>query len=94
MAIPVLLCVPDNHPVVFHCVKGKDRTGLIAMLLQSVMGDTYEDIVDGYSASDRLLRLNPKEVSGKGGAPAPRGKIDWSKFEGSPPEVSANSNLR
>ncbi|KAG5180122.1 protein-tyrosine phosphatase-like protein [Tribonema minus] len=75
-----------NHPVVFHCAKGKDRTGLIAMLLQSVLGDSAEQIVNGYAASDALLRLNPEETMREGGPPK-RGQIDWSNFEGSPPEV-------
>lgn len=27
-SFPVLLCVSDNHPVFFHCVKGKDRMAI------------------------------------------------------------------
>jgi protein-tyrosine phosphatase len=37
-----------NHPMVFHCTAGKDRTGLMAMLLLGVLGVSDDDIVLDY----------------------------------------------
>ena len=28
-----IFCAQDNYPVLIHCIHGKDRTGLIVMLL-------------------------------------------------------------
>src|SRR4051812_42403704 len=39
---------PANHPMVFHCTAGKDRTGLMAMLLLGALGVSDDDIVSDY----------------------------------------------
>jgi protein-tyrosine phosphatase len=39
---------PANHPMVFHCTAGKDRTGLMAMLLLGALGVSDDDIVTDY----------------------------------------------
>jgi protein-tyrosine phosphatase len=39
---------PANHPLVFHCTAGKDRTGLMAMLLLGALGVSDDDIVLDY----------------------------------------------
>lgn len=51
-----MLCSdPQNHPVLFHCSSGKDRTGLIAALIQSVCGVSEEEILDSYADSETYL---------------------------------------
>jgi protein-tyrosine phosphatase len=43
---------------VFHCTAGKDRTGILAMLLLSVVGVSDDAIVDDYGRSrDAMVRL-------------------------------------
>jgi Tyrosine phosphatase family len=37
--------------VVIHCVQGKDRTGLLVMLCQSLIGVSDEDIIEDYHLS-------------------------------------------
>ncbi len=57
---------PENHPVLFHCAAGKDRTGVVAALLLSLLGVAEEDIVEDYLLSAasvepviaRLLRMD------------------------------------
>lgn len=52
----LMLCSdPQNHPVLFHCSSGKDRTGLIAALIQSVCGVSEEEILDSYADSETYL---------------------------------------
>ena len=46
---------PDGG-VLFHCAAGRDRTGMIAMVLQAAAGVIEEDIVDDYLESMRLGR--------------------------------------
>jgi protein-tyrosine phosphatase len=38
----------ENHPMVFHCTVGKDRTGILAAVLLSVLGVPDEDIENDY----------------------------------------------
>jgi hypothetical protein len=76
----------DNEEgvILFHCQKGKDRTGLVAMLLQACLGASEDRMVHDYSQSEYLLGGDPKEqkdISGRGGL------VDWSHFRGSPPEA-------
>jgi protein-tyrosine phosphatase len=57
-----------NHPLVFHCAAGKDRTGVLAALVLDIVGVEREVIVDDYvlTASrmemilDRLGRSMPE----------------------------------
>jgi protein-tyrosine phosphatase len=43
---------PDNHPLLFHCAAGLDRTGLLAALALACLGVSEEAIVDDYVQSD------------------------------------------
>jgi protein-tyrosine phosphatase len=57
---------PANHPMVFHCTAGKDRTGLMAMLLLGALGVDVDDITRDYEltthyrSSKRLVILRPQ----------------------------------
>jgi len=57
---------PANHPMVFHCTAGKDRTGLMAMLLLGALGVPDEviardyELTTHYRSSKRLLILRPQ----------------------------------
>ena len=42
----------DDGAVVFHCLAGKDRTGLIAALLLRLAGASIEDVAADYELSD------------------------------------------
>jgi protein tyrosine/serine phosphatase len=44
-----------EHAVVFHCAAGKDRTGIIAALILSVLGVPDDAIVADYHLSERAL---------------------------------------
>ncbi len=47
--------VPGVGCALFHCRAGKDRTGVIAMLLLGLAGVADEDIVRDYAATQRFL---------------------------------------
>jgi protein-tyrosine phosphatase len=44
-----------EHPVVFHCAAGKDRTGILAGLLLSALGISDETIMEDYELTNRSL---------------------------------------
>jgi protein-tyrosine phosphatase len=46
-----LIADPNNHPLVFHCSVGKDRTGVLAAMLLAATGVIDEDIVHDYTLS-------------------------------------------
>ena len=44
----ILEAVERGEPVVFFCKLGKDRTGLISMLVLSCCGASEQDIISDY----------------------------------------------
>jgi protein-tyrosine phosphatase len=53
--------------VLFHCIRGYDRTGIIALLLLALVGVTLDDIIADYELSpdpdrDELLALEHSSV--------------------------------
>lgn len=59
-------CEDDHNDsmVVVHCVHGKDRTGLVIMLCQSILEIDEKDVIEDYHKSESLIqkRENRKEV--------------------------------
>jgi protein-tyrosine phosphatase len=46
--------------VLFHCVSGKDRTGLVAAFLLGLVNVSDQDIVENYRVSWNLIKERPK----------------------------------
>jgi protein-tyrosine phosphatase len=46
---------PGNHPIVFHCAVGKDRTGMLAAVLLSLLGVAEKDIIEDYALSEPYM---------------------------------------
>ena len=67
--------------VLFHCQKGKDRTGLVAALLQHILGCEREQIIADYALTEELLDEGSSSSSKKTSSSS---LIDWSVFRGSP----------
>lgn len=47
---------PDNHPLLFHCTAGKDRTGFVAAVLLGLLGVERRLLVSDYLATNELRR--------------------------------------
>lgn len=46
-----IIASSESHPLAFHCSVGKDRTGVLAALLQGVLGVSDDDIIADYALS-------------------------------------------
>ena len=46
----------NGEPIVFHCAVGKDRTGVIAMLLLRLAGVSEEVVAADYSVSAENMK--------------------------------------
>jgi protein tyrosine/serine phosphatase len=46
-----VLADTDSFPLVFHCAAGKDRTGVVAAVVLSLLGVSDDDIAADYSLS-------------------------------------------
>ncbi len=46
-----IIAEAENHPLVFNCVIGKDRTGILAAILLSALGVADDDIIEDYTLS-------------------------------------------
>lgn len=52
-----VLTRPESHPALFHCAAGRDRTGVVAAMLLSLLDVIDEDIVADYMATRGQLEL-------------------------------------
>lgn len=44
----VIDCMVQNRPLYFHCAQGADRTGILAMLIEAILGVSPKDIDKDY----------------------------------------------
>ena len=72
------LATPGTLPALYHCNSGRDRAGLVTMLLLSIAGVPAETIVKDYSSSATYLwRRIPDRAAGK------RLRLDPAEFDDS-----------
>lgn len=78
-----VIAATEDGGVVFHCASGKDRTGLLAALVLSLLGVSETDIVEDFAltglATERLLADWRADHAGQ--EPA------WPGFGQAPPDV-------
>jgi len=65
LAIFHALAAPSAKPLVFHCSGGKDRTGVVAALIQRTLGVSDDVILDDYAASEGLLQAAANGVQSR-----------------------------
>ena len=51
-----IIAEPENHPLVFHCNAGKDRTGSLAAIVLGVLGVMDEDIIEDYTLTAPYMK--------------------------------------
>jgi len=51
-----IIAEPDNHPLVFHCTAGKDRTGVLAAIVLGILDVMDEDIIQDYTLSAPYMK--------------------------------------
>lgn len=56
-----LLSKPETYPVLVHCTLGKDRTGLVVLLVALLCGAGVEDVVRDYERSGVELEFEREE---------------------------------
>lgn len=71
-----LLAEVSSYPAVFHCVTGKDRTGVFAVLILDALGIDRETVLDDYYLSQKAMetlidRLRARGVIKPDEAPNP-----------------------
>jgi hypothetical protein len=75
--------------IIIHCVQGKDRTGLLIMLCQAILGMNDEEIIKDYHASDRMMRREGSAASDS--ISGSKGKLNRNVFSGAPKEAMAKT---
>lgn len=64
IAEAVRLMIQAEGPALFHCAAGKDRTGILAMLLLGSVGVSEEDILSDYQVSANYIKSFTTDCSG------------------------------
>jgi hypothetical protein len=65
------LASPDYLPAVFHCTAGKDRTGMVAALVLSLVGVPDDVIVHDYTLTDDRMADVMARIRASGDFPEP-----------------------
>jgi protein-tyrosine phosphatase len=74
-----LIAADAELPLAFHCKSGKDRTGIIAALVLSIVGVARDDVVTEYALSNRATpRFHAEHVASGRELP------DWPGFGTAP----------
>jgi len=50
-----IIADPDTHPIVVHCLAGKDRTGIVVALVLSLLGVDDDTAAEDYSLSNLAM---------------------------------------
>jgi len=61
----------ENLPAVFHCTAGKDRTGMVAALVLSLVGVPDDVIVHDYTLTDDRMVFVMERIRASGDFPEP-----------------------
>jgi hypothetical protein len=80
--------VAEGDNVLLHCAYGKDRTGVLAALLQHAAGDSHAEIIDAYGLSEQIL--GPRTFMQETRSEQAEG-ADLTNLQGSPPEAMATT---
>ncbi len=73
--------VNPGQSAVIHCVQGKDRTGMLVMLLQSILDVSDLDIIADYFKSNEMVG-DTNAGSAAADEMRPRGRLDRKLFSG------------
>ena len=71
----------EQDAIIVHCVQGKDRTGILIMICQSILGLSDEKIIHDYHLSHKNMY---KGSSAAGEMLTKKGKLDRNVFSGAP----------
>jgi protein-tyrosine phosphatase len=89
--IGLALCTvadPAAAPVVFHCIAGKDRTGLVAAFTLHALGVSDDDVADDYALSELAEEPNWSWYAAKYPDSHPdTGPRRWERYTVSPREA-------
>ena len=55
----------DSGPLVFHCTSGKDRTGLLAALLQLIVGVELEEVLADFEHSAEAVKASGHNMTAR-----------------------------
>jgi len=85
-----LLAESDTYPAVFHCAAGKDRTGILAALVLSLVGVPDEVIADDYALSrEGVVRMIEWAIANMPEARERMSKAPSSMMEAEPESILA-----
>ncbi|MEU1968443.1 tyrosine-protein phosphatase [Micromonospora sediminicola] len=72
-----------EHPLVFHCASGKDRTGLLAALVLALLGVDDDQIAADFAATEQATGRLVAEWRDRNGGASPR----WPAYGRAPAEI-------
>ena len=83
-----LIAERNNHPLVFHCTAGKDRTGVLAAMLLAAAGVIDEDISHDYTLSAPFIPAIRDRMTNDPAAPPEVKELPDFQWEASPESMA------
>ena len=82
-----IIADPANHPVLFHCTAGKDRTGVLAGMILNILGVPDRDIIGDYALTAENIHAlaERQENHDPGGTPSMKARYPF--IYDSPPQA-------
>ncbi len=72
----------DNLPLIFHCIGGKDRTGVAAALILTLVGVPWDTVREDYLRSNKTLEgVLEEQISRLSGGKVPVGRSNDANIE-------------
>jgi protein-tyrosine phosphatase len=77
-----LVAESDNLPLIFHCIGGKDRTGVAAALILTLVGVPWDAVREDYLRSNETLEgVLEEQISRLSGGKVPVGQSSDANVE-------------
>jgi protein-tyrosine phosphatase len=85
-----LVADPANHPIVVHCLAGKDRTGVVVSLILSLLRVDDDTVAEDYALSNlSMARLRQRAIEARGERPFPTTELDNEVFSARPSNITS-----
>jgi protein tyrosine/serine phosphatase len=84
-----VIAEPGGHPVVVHCLAGKDRTGVVVAITLALLGIDDETIAEDYALSNLVMAQLRAWAEARADRPVRSAELDNEVFSANPTNITS-----